>query len=339
MSEVCLPGDPATYDLERIRDAGAWLNDLDVDAELREKAGAVYRSVLAESTWKRYSSNWAAWARWCIEKGWPYLPAAPAAVAFYIVDLGGTYKFSSIIQKVHAITVGHRLAKRPNPTKTLIVRDCFRGIARMWGVAQTGKAAISIADVVKLQSLYADHRNKVEACRNLTIFKVGIATAERGVELGRMCVEDLKLTKHGFRVSVPRSKTDPFSKGRTIWIHYGQRPETCPVTQLLEWLDLAGITSGPVFRQVYPSGRIGDKDLSREAISALIKGGMALLGYKESDYGSHSMRVSFVTLGHEGGAPDEALMDQTGHKHRTSLRRYLRFPDYPEFNTTRTVGL
>jgi integrase len=339
MSTARPPGDPASYDLERIREANTWANDLAVDPELREKAGAVYRAMLAESTWSTYSNAWSLWARWNIERGWPYLPALPVCVAFYIVDLGGKNKFSTIYQKIHAVSVGHRLARQPSPTKALVVRDCLRGVARIWGAAQSGKSAISIDDIIRLQSLYSDHQNTSEACRNLTIFKVGVATAERGIELSRMCVEDLKLTEHGFRVTIERSKTDPFAQGRTIWIQYGQRRETCPVTQLLEWLDTAGITSGPVFRRVLPSGRIGDERLSRQGISNVIKAGMALLGHDASDYGSHSLRVSFVTLAHEGGAPDEAIMDQTGHKHRSSTRRYLRFPDYPEFNTVRTVGM
>lgn len=339
MGSIAVPGDPKQYELERIRLEHAWLEQLEAEPELQQKAKDVYRAAFAESTWRTYEYNWRLWVRFALERGWPFLPSVPAAVAFYIVFLGGVNKLATIVQKVIAIAVGHRFAKAPDPTKHFDVKDSLKGVARIWGAAQRGKDALSIDDVRKVQEAFRNHANPLEACRDLTILKAGVAAGQRGGQLSGFDVEHMQLRPQGFRVEIPRSKTDPYGEGARVWLPYGLREETCPVRQLLDWFDDSGITIGPVFRHVTSRGRVSEARLSRDGISDVIKRCMAIIGRDPADFGSHSLRVSFVSLAHEGGASDEVIMDQTGHRNRDSVRRYLRFPDYPEANTSALVGL
>jgi integrase len=340
MSELVVPGNPRAYELELIRLEHAWLHELaGVNPQERRRAEAVFRASFAASTWKSYNGNWRQWRKWCQERNWPWLPSVPPAVAYYVVWLGGRNKYATIIQKVMAIAVGHRFARVPDPTKHFDVKDCMRGVARIWGVKQTGKSSLLMHDILKLQNLYKEHANPTEACRDLTVVKTGIGAGQRGRQVANFDVEHLDLTPYGFKIYIPRSKTDPYAHGRTIWLPYGLREETCPVKQLLKWLEKSGITSGPLFRAVFSSGRIGDERLSVESISGIVKRCMGLIGRDPKSFGSHSLRVSFVSLAYENGAADEIIKQQTGHKNDDSVRRYIRPPDRPVANTSIIVGM
>jgi len=340
MTDLAVPGYRRAYELELIRLEHAWLNDLaGVDPSERAKAEEVVRASFAESTWDTYNQNWSLWRRWCQMRGWPYLPSVPPVVAYYIVDLGGRNKYATILGKMIAIAVGHRFARLPDPTKHFDVRDCLRGVARIWGTKQTGKSAMLIRDILNLQNLYATHTNPMEACRDLTVIKTGIAAGQRGRQLVDIDFEHLTKTKYGYKIEIPKSKTDPYSRGREIWVTYGLREETCPVKQIDEWLDRSGITTGPIFRAVYSSGRVGDERLTVDAICQIIQRCMRLIGRDSRSFGSHSLRVSYVSLSHENGADDEAIMTQTGHRRVDSVRRYIRLPEHPVANTSILAGL
>lgn len=340
MSELAVPGERKTYELELIRLEHAWMHDLkDADPEERAKAEIVFRATFAESTWETYNGNWCLWRRWAQERGWPWLPAPVPAVAYYVVVLGGEKKYATIVQRLVAIAVGHRFARLPDPTRHFDVKDCLRGVARIWGTKQTGKAGLLIADVLALQERYAQHANPLEACQHLTILKTGIAAAQRASQLADIDFEHLELTPEGYKIDIPRSKTDPYAEGRTIWVPPGLREETCPVKQLQEWLERSGITTGPIFRPVFASGRVGDDRLSVEAISQIVKRCMLLIGRDPKTFGSHSLRVSFVTLMYINGADNAQIKRQTGHRRDDSVVRYIRQPNHPVTNTSILIGM
>ena len=64
-------------------------------------------------------------------------------------------------------------------------------------------------------------------------------------------------TKIGLKLLIERSKTDAEGEGAEIAIPRGASDETCPVTALKAWLELAEITAGPLFRKVNRGGKIG----------------------------------------------------------------------------------
>jgi hypothetical protein len=66
-------------------------------------------------------------------------------------------------------------------------------------------------------------------------------------------VENIEETVEGLRVHIVRSKTDQEAEGVTIAIARGSS-EACPVRALGEWLDVAGIEAGPLFRPINKSG-------------------------------------------------------------------------------------
>jgi integrase len=128
----------------------------------------------------------------------------------------------------------------------------------------------------------------------------------------------------GLEAIVRRSKTDQEGEGLIKMIAYGSDPATCPVRSLQDWLELAGIGEGPVFRSVDRHGRVSDRRLTDHAVAVVVKRSAKTAGLDPEHFSGHSLRAGFVTEAKKNGADDAAIMDQTGHKSLAMVQRYHR---------------
>ena len=88
--------------------------------------------------------------------------------------------------------------------------------------------------------------------RDRALLALGFAGAFRRSELVALDMADLAEVADGLRVPIRRSKTDQEGAGQEIAIPRGHHIR--PVETLQAWLAAAGITAGPVFRQVTQTG-------------------------------------------------------------------------------------
>ena len=89
--------------------------------------------------------------------------------------------------------------------------------------------------------------------RDRALLALGFAGAFRRSELVALDMADLAEVADGLRVTIRRSKTDQEGAGQEIAIPRGHHIR--PVETLQAWLAAAGITAGPVFRQVTQTGK------------------------------------------------------------------------------------
>jgi integrase len=120
---------------------------------------------------------------------------------------------------------------------------------------------------------------------------------------------------------VRRSKTDQEGAGHLKVIAYGGDPATCPVRALQDWLELAGIGEGPVFRPINRHEQLSDQRLTDFAVAFIIKRVAKKAGLATPQLSGHSLRAGFVTEAKKHGADDAAIMDQTGHKSLAMVHR------------------
>jgi hypothetical protein len=92
--------------------------------ELEEQARSFARGSRADSTWRAYDSDFAAFRGWCAEQapGLEPLPATPATVALYITALAEVRKPSTIRRRLASISVAHQVAGFESPTADVGVR-------------------------------------------------------------------------------------------------------------------------------------------------------------------------------------------------------------------------
>lgn len=307
-------------------------------AELASIVQAYQRASKAGSTVKAYRSDAVLFEAWCAGYGFLSLPASPEAVAGFLSHEAEAGRASSTIgRRLAAIRYVHRLARLPDPTNHEDVHAVMKGIRRRPGLVVNQKAAATV-DVLTAMLMHVPAT--LAGKRDKALLALGFAGAFRRSELVALDVADLREHADGLRVTVRRSKTDQEGRGFEKAIPHGRFIK--PVALVLDWLDAAGITEGPLFRPVSRSGRVrglakaanlharakaaqvGHPRLTTRAVADIMKFYVAAAGLDASTFGVHSLRAGYITTAAERGADLARIMDQSGHCDPRTVVGYIR---------------
>lgn len=291
----------------------------------------------AERTIQEYRKDWSYFERWCKERGHHPCPARPETVAAYIAHLARSgYKPSTIRRRITSINQVHNLHGYEKPSGHALVRNVWAGIRREHGTAQKGKAPATVEVIRDMVAMLGDG---LIGTRDRALLLIGFAGAFRRSELVALDVEDVEETADGLVIFLRRSKTDQEGKGRKIGIPYGSDPATCPVRALRAWLEVSGITTGPIFRPINRHGHMANRRLSGHAVALIVKRCAAAAGYDPSKFAGHSLRAGLATSAAAAGKSERAIMAQTGHKSVMMVRRYIRDGNIFRDNAAAGIGL
>ena len=164
----------------------------------------------------------------------------------------------------------------------------------------------------------------LKGVRDRALLLVGFAGAFRRSELVSLDVDDLDFTEEGLVVTLRRSKTDQEGEGRRVGVPFGSNPTTCPVRSMKAWLEASAITDGPVFRSVNRHGQLQAQRLTSQSVALVVKRYAEVCGLDRHAFAGHSLRAGFATVAARNGANERSIMNQTGHKSLTIVRRYIR---------------
>lgn len=119
-------------------------------------------------------------------------------------------------------------------------------------------------------------------------------------------------------ITLRRSKTDQEGQERNVAFPYGSHPETCPVRGYREWVEAAGLVTGAVFREIDRHSRVQAGPLHKDSVGL-------------------SLRAA--TQAYRNGANEFAIMQQTGHRSLTTVRKYIREDSLFRDNPASKLGL
>ena len=320
--------------------------------DLVRRAEGYFRNSRAESTVKAYRYDLEHFAEWCEGDagGLCPFPANPKTVSLYLTDLagrggaeGGGARASTLQRRLAAIAQAHQEAGFEDPTKSKLVGNTYRGIAREIGTYQEGKAPMVGPTVRRVLGAFRDEGGPA-AARDRAILLVGLAGGYRTNELASLRVEDVELSGlDGAVILLRRSKTDQAGGGFFKGIPLGEHAETCPVTHLRIWMGVLGENgrggTGPLFCPVGRYGNLRDRHMTRESVTRVVAKRAVAAGFEPGRYSGHSLRAGHVTAASAAGASDKAIMDQTGHKSLATLNRYKRRTNLFEDNSSSYLGL
>ncbi|WP_425487762.1 tyrosine-type recombinase/integrase [Microbulbifer rhizosphaerae] len=109
----------------------------------------------------------------------------------------------------------------------------------------------------------------------------------------------------------------------------GRESRLCPVSAYEEWIRLAGIGEGPVFRGINRWGQLSDQSLKPNSVSALLRRVFEESGISmHASISSHSLRRGFASWANRNGWDAKALMENVGWKDIQSAIRYIDVPDH-----------
>ncbi len=294
------------------------------------------RASKAENTLRGYQSDWRHFCGWCEARGLGPLPATPEGVAAYIAECAGHLKVGSIQRRLNAIAEAHKAVGLESPTHSPIVANTMKGIRRMKGTAACQKSPTLTDDI---RAMVDATDSGLIGARDRALILLGFAGAFRRSELVGLDVEDCAFSKDGLTVTLRRSKTDQEGAGRRVGIPYGSNPETCPIRTLQGWLELAGITSGPLFRSINRHGQVQSGRLAGLDLARIVKKLAERAGLDAAKYAGHSLRAGHATTAAIAGASERSIMNQTGHRSVQMVRRYIREGSLFRENSAGKLGL
>lgn len=306
-------------------------------AALERAVGQYVASSRADNTLLAYEKQWTAFVAWCATKALPELPAAPETVALYLAACANAeLAVATLAQAKAVITRKHEDAGHTSPCASPLVKQAWAGIRRRLGAAPNQKQPI---DAEQLRAIYAALPDGLLGVRDRALIGLGFSGAFRRSELVALDVSDLSFVRRGLEARVRRSKTDQEGQGHTKNIARGSDRTTCTVRAVRDWLELAGITDGPVFRSVDRHGNVRSTRLTDHAVALILKRAATAAGLDAADISGHSLRAGFVTEAKKHGADDAAIMDQTGHKSLAMVQRYHRRAKKWEKPASEKLGL
>jgi integrase len=301
------------------------------------QAEASFRAARAGSTLRAYEHDWNRFRLWCERNALVPLPASPQAVILYGTDLtkNDRKRWNTLARRLAAISQMHQQAGYDSPTRTWAVKQFLSGLRRELGVAPVRKRPMLLED---LREILKQIPNYLLGQRDRALLLLGFTGAFRRSELVGLDVEDLENVRDGMVVTVRRSKTDQEGEGRKVGIPRGADETTCPVRALEAWRTAAGIGSGPLFRSVNRHGQVLGR-LSGEGVAIAVKRYVAKLGFDPHEFAGHSLRSGLATSAAAAGKSERAIMNQTGHRSVTTVRRYIRDGNLFRENAAENLGL
>lgn len=294
------------------------------------------RASKAENTLRGYQSDWREFCAWCAGHEVYPLPAAAETVAAYIAECAGHLKPGSIQRRLNAIAEAHKAAGLESPAGAGMVKNTMKGIRRTKGTAPVQKSP-TLTDDIRAMVDAAD--SGLIGVRDRALVLLGFAGAFRRSELVALDIEDCTFGKDGLTVTLRRSKTDQQAVGRKIGIPYGSNPATCPVRIVQAWLELGGISAGPLFRSISRHGQVRFGRLSPIDVARVVKKLADRAGLDAAKYAGHSLRAGHATSAAIAGASERSIMNQTGHRSVQMVRRYIRDGSLFRENSAGKLGL
>ena len=303
------------------------MNDIITDIKaLQEETLLNLQSSKAKNTIRAYKSDFNDFGLFCAQNGFKSLPSEAKIISLYLTQLSTKeVKISTIKRRLVSIGVIHRLKGHYLDTKHPLIVENLMGIKRRKGSIQNGKKPLLINNLKRLINVIDQQKKEqIKIFRDRTIILIGFSGGFRRNEIVSLDYDDLDFVEEGLKINIKRSKTDQFGEGSIKGLPYFDNSQYCPVVSLKNWIDIAKINSGSLFRRFSKGSRLTEKRLTDQTVALLIKEYLQLAGIDNKNYSGHSLRSGFATSAAESGAEERSIMAMTGHKSSEMVRRYIK---------------
>lgn len=261
-----------------------------------------------------------------------YLPTTAEGIVRYLAEFAETLSLSTLRQRLAALAQWHVSQGFPDPTKAPRVRQMLKGIRVVHPTRQKQAAPLQLRHLEKavnwLNSKAADAVESGDYCalmryrRDAALLLIGFWRGFRSDELARLQVEDTQAEAGiGITFYLPYTKADRDHQGSTF--HTPALKKLCPVEAYINWITVAGMTRGPVFRKLDRWGNLSEKGFKSTSLIPLLRRILEEAGIPAQSYSSHSMRRGFATWASANGWDIKGLMSYVGWKDMKSALRYV----------------
>lgn len=209
-----------------------------------------------------------------------FLPATAESIARYLADHADQHAVSTLRQRLAALSQWHVAQGFPDPTKAPLVRQVLRGIRTLHPTPPKQAAPLLLQHLQTAVTCFEEEARQARehhdlaalrrARRDSALLLLGFWRGFRGDELARLRIEHIQAQAGvGITLFLPRSKGDREALG--VQHRTPALKALCPVTAYLQWLEVAGIAHGPVFRKLDRWGNLGDNALNSNSLVGLLR--------------------------------------------------------------------
>ena len=311
-----------------------------MDVHRVEEAIRIYFAKgLADSTQRTYRSGKERYLKFCNQLGSKPLPLNERTLCAFVSHLAlEGLKHKSI--KVYLSAIRHlQIAEGlPDPYQGTLPRleYVLKGIKRTQ--AEEGKGSrerlpITMEIMRKLKQVWDkraqqwDTRMIWAACclcffGFLRISEITAPSNSGFNPRDHLCVSDLavdrKIRPSLLKVSIKKSKTDPFRKGVGLFLGRTDS-DVCPVTAITSYLEMRGSSAGILFK--FEDGC----PLTRASFVEAVRAGLREAGLKQASYCSHSFRIGAATTAAKVGIED-SVIKTLGRWESVAYLQYVKLP-------------
>ena len=292
-------------------------------ATVQSNAQSLVDDSRAESTKKRYKSDWEYFKQWCEWTNSTDFPCSVVTILNFASWYEMTGRGASVGKVLAAISSVHEDQGLPNPVKDSRVQKLVKGATRR---ASEDKEFVPERDPLPLSALkyWIEHRPtnisyKVWK-RNTAMLALGLRCMRRPIELTWLRVRDVIGWRQGMLwIRIPKSKTDQFGRGKCIPIDPVRGSVCCPATIIWNyWKERKQVAARGDFLFTSYFGR----PMSSATVSSIVRKA-ANHAKLQGRYTGHSLRIGGVTAAVTGGLT-MAQLRGIGDWESTAVRFYLR---------------
>jgi integrase/recombinase XerD len=283
--------------------------------------------AFAPSTLRAYYADVEHFETWCQTHAVLAFPVSVVDLCQYLEADGRCSSPATVRRRLYAVRKVHRLLRLPDPTLDEDINIALRKVKR----AKLGRPK-------QAKGLTADYLDQFIAVqpdtpwgwRNRAMLSLGYDVLTRRSELVALQTSDVVARRDGtLRVTVRRSKADPFGMGRVAFT------SRRTADHIQTWLAWRGPDINPLFCGIYQSKAI-DRALEATFVKRLIKDAARAVDLDPETidaFSGHSLRVGaaqdLLTHGHDA----IAIMRAGGWKSINVLARYLEFAEHNVWET------
>lgn len=321
----------------------------DLDSAIQE-----VKHQISLNTQRSYKASFNIFHTYCEQHGLSALPADPRSIMAFIgfqksqLNMSGHHlSLPTFNSRLAAIRFYHQQAGFVSPTEHPDVLKILRGLSRNQyrNTLTYNQQPIMYDELEVLISVIDQTENELIRLRDKSLILLGFQGGFRRSELSKIQVEHITFLPKKMKIRLPYSKSN--QQGKSEWKLLPSSENYSAHNVLKDWLSVAGITSGHVFRSISRDGKsirpyfvAPPKDstvnhnkqknsgyINGDDVYRIIKKYCNSAGFDHEFYGAHSLRSGCVTQLHENEKDYLYIMSRTGHSDPRSLKNYLKPKD------------
>lgn len=215
------------------------------------------------------------------------LPASSDAVARYLANYASTLSGNTLRHRLAALSRWHLDQGFADPTKSTTIRQLLKGIRTVHNAPESRARPLELevleqvdrwlVDSIERYQRQGDNASTLRFTRDRSLILLGFWRGFRSDELVRLTVENVQIVStEGMTCYLDRSKGDRQTLGKTHKCPSLSR--MCPVAAFAQWVALAKLEHGPVYRGVDRWGHLSSNAMHPNSLIPLLRNMLSLAG-------------------------------------------------------------